>query len=80
METEIEVKAKIEKVRITTKEFMLGVQCGSEKDKKEVMINKKNLGDQDIYIENDLTWTERKIRERARDRATAIKTKESRQR
>ena len=53
LEKEIVVKAKIDKVwrvRTTSMKCMLGIQCGSEKDKKEVMINKKKLGEKDIYI------------------------------
>ena len=38
-------------------------------------INKKKLGEKDIYIEKDLTWTERNIRERAWEWATAIREK-----
>ena len=65
---EIEVEAKIEKVwrvRTLSGKFLLGALCGSDKDKREVMVNKKKLGDKEVYIENDLTWSERKIKERA---------------
>ena len=61
------------RVRTNTGKFLLAAQCGSESDKSEVMVNKKKLGDKEIYIENDLTWTERKIRERAWDKATKLK-------
>ena len=50
---EIEVGVKIEKVwrvRILSGKFLPGAQCGSEKDKKEVMVNKKKLGDKEVYI------------------------------
>ena len=68
LKKEIEVEAKIEKVwrvRTLSGKFLLGALCGSDKDKREVMVNKKKLGDKEVYIENDLTWSERKIKERA---------------
>ena len=58
LKQEIEVEFRIEKVwrvRTTTGKFLLGAQCGSASDKREVMKNKKKLGDKDIYIENDVT-------------------------
>ena len=75
---EIEVEVKIEKVwrvRTLSGKFLLGAQCGSETDKKEVMVSKKKLGDKEVYIENDLTWTERKIKERAWEKAMELKKK-----
>ena len=70
MEARIE---KVWRVRTKTGKFLLGAQCGSERDKREVMVNKKKLGDKEIYIENDLTWTERKLRERAWEKASELK-------
>ena len=78
LEKEMEVEAKIEKVwrvRTTSGKFLLGALCGGEKDKREVMVNKKKLGEKEVYIENDLTWTERKIKERAWEKATELKGK-----
>ena len=76
LKKEIEVEAKIVKVwrvRTNTGKFLLGAQCGSESDKREVIVNKKNLGDKEIYIENDLTWQETKIREKPWEKATELK-------
>lgn len=40
------------------------------------MKNKKRLGEKSIYIEEDLTWTKRKVREKIREKATEIRSKE----
>ena len=75
LKQEIEVEVNIEKVwKVRAMEkILLCAQCGNTKDKREVMINKKKLGERDIYIENDLTWTERNIRDRAWDKAIELK-------
>lgn len=72
----INTEAKIEKtwkVRTNTRTFMLGAQCDSEATKSEIMRNKKLLGQKNIYIEEDLTWAERKVREKVRDKAREIR-------
>lgn len=42
---------------------MIVVKCISRRD-KEMMENKKKLGRGKVYIENDLTWNERRTREK----------------
>ena len=67
-EKEIEVEAKIQstwRIRTKSDKFLLGAQCKSYEVKKEIMENKKKLGEKEIYIENDLTWKERQIRDKA---------------
>ena len=54
---------------------MLGAQCKEQKDKRLIIENKKKLGEKDIYIENDLTWKERKNRDKAWDKAREFKEK-----
>jgi len=39
-------------------------RLGSAEEKREVMVNKYKLKGEEIFIENDLTWEERKIQER----------------
>ena len=78
LKQDIEVEAEIEKVwrvRTNSGKFMLGAQCKEQKDKRLIMENKKKLGEKDIYIENDLTWKERKNRDRAWDKAREFKKK-----
>lgn len=62
MEELIKVEVKLERVWKVNKKggkFLLGVQCKEEKMKESIIKNKKNLGDKEIFIEDDLTWTER---------------------
>jgi len=40
------------------------VRLGSAEEKREVMVNKYKLKGEEIFIENDLTWEERKVQER----------------
>jgi len=39
-------------------------KLGNAEEKREVMVNKYKLKGEDIFIENDLTWEERKVQER----------------
>jgi len=39
-------------------------RLGSVEEKREVMVNKYKLKGEEIFIENDLTWEERKVQER----------------
>lgn len=67
---------KVEKVwrgRTNTKSFLLGIQCDSEQSRREVLKNKKRLEAQKIYIEEDLTWKERRVKEIVRGKAREIK-------
>ena len=45
-------------------EVYISVQCINTEEKKNIMMNKKKLGEKEVYIENDLTWKERQIREK----------------
>lgn len=48
--------------RVSNQVIIVGLD--SEEEKKEVMRNKNKLKGENIFIENDLTWEERKIQER----------------
>lgn len=37
----------------------MGIQCNSKEERGEILRNKKKLGEQKIYIYEDLTWRER---------------------
>lgn len=52
----IEVNVKIWK----RSERVLIVKLENEKIKKEIMINKSKLKGENIFIENDLSWDDRK--------------------
>lgn len=70
------MEARIEKVwKVNTKGniFLLGAQCKSEAMKGEIMRNKRNLGRSRIYIDDDLTRTERKIRDKVREKARELR-------
>lgn len=58
----IGVDGKIEHCRLSGKVII--AKLGSEDVKREVMKNKNKLKGGNIYIENDLTWDERKIQEK----------------
>lgn len=61
----LDIDCKIESCRISGKVII--VKLGSEEEKKEAMRRKNRLKDrkgEQIYIENDLIWEERKIQER----------------
>ena len=72
METRIE---KVWRVRTKSGKFILGAQCGSDKDKREIMVNKKKSREEEIFIQNGLTWTERKNKDRIWDKAAEMKEK-----
>lgn len=56
------VDGKIEHCRLNGKVII--AKLGSEEDKREVMKNKNKLKEGNIFIENDLTWEERKIQKK----------------
>jgi len=62
MEEKIGVKCKIEHYRISGKVII--AKLWSEEEKREVIRNKNRLKEDQIFIENNLTWEERKTQER----------------
>lgn len=56
------MKVNIEKCRVSGR--IIIVVLGNEEEKKEVMSRKNRLKGDKIFIENDLTWEERKTQER----------------
>jgi hypothetical protein len=58
----LEIECKIENCRMSGK--MIIAKLGDEETKREVMRRKNKLKGGTIFIENDLTWEERKIQER----------------
>jgi len=58
----ISVKCKIEHCRISGKVIIMKLR--SEEEKKEVISNKSRLKGDQIFVENDLSWKERKIQKR----------------
>lgn len=64
VEKELEVKVKI--VRIWTikgRRSMIGAECANREEKEKVMKGKSKLKGKRIYIDNDRTFKERKVRE-----------------
>lgn len=43
---------------------MIVARIENEEKKKEIMANKNRLRGERVYIENDLSWEERKVQER----------------
>lgn len=41
---------------------MLVIEVGNEKEKREIMENKRKLRGREIWIEDDLTWKERRAK------------------
>lgn len=56
------VECKVEHSRLSGKVII--ARLGKEEEKKEVMKNKNKLKGGNIFIENDLTWEERKLQEK----------------
>lgn len=72
LRTEINTEVKIKKIWETTtkrEKRIIGAQCEEENMKRKVMENKNRLGQKKIYIEHDLTWVERRTKEKAREKA-----------
>lgn len=59
---ELDVKGEVIQCRRSNK--VLIAKLGKEEEKKEIMIRKNKLKGSKIYIENDLTWDERKKQEK----------------
>lgn len=70
IETRIE---RVWKIRTDSKTRLIGIQCREEKDREEILKNKKRLGDKKVFIEEDLTWKERRNKEIVRRKAREIK-------
>lgn len=47
--------------------------CRKEEEKELIMRNKKKLGSEKIYIDNDLTRGERRIREKVLEKARVLR-------
>lgn len=75
MKEKIDTEVRIEKIwRIkTNKSSLVGIQCESEEKRGEILRNKKRLGDQKIFIEEDLTWKERRNKEIVREKARELR-------
>lgn len=70
----VEIKLdKVWKVNMKGGKFRLGAQCENEEEKEKVMINKKKLEGTEIFINEDLTWLERKVREKVRGKARELR-------
>ncbi|KAJ8685351.1 hypothetical protein QAD02_021144 [Eretmocerus hayati] len=52
---------------------MIGAECESETMKKDVMLNKSKLKGSEIYIENDMTWQQREVRRKLKEKAKEAK-------
>lgn len=77
--TEINVEVKIKKVweiTIGKEKKIVGTQCEEEGMKKRAMENKSKLGKKKIYIENVLTWLERRTRKGQRKGGRILEKKE----
>lgn len=59
---ELDVEVRVKRSRMSGRIIVVSLE-GAEM-KRETMINKKRLKGKSIFIENDLTWEERKIQER----------------
>lgn len=53
----------------------IGAEIRSWEEKQNIMGRKKKLGQERIFIDNDLTWAERKAMERVREVAKEKKRK-----
>lgn len=62
---ELDVKGKVIQCRRSNK--VLIAKLGKDEEKKEVMFKKNKLKGSKIYIENDLTWEERKIQDKIKE-------------
>lgn len=58
----LEIEGKIENCRLSGRVII--ARLGNKKEKIEVMKKKNRLKGENIFIENDLTWEERKIQEK----------------
>lgn len=58
----MDVTIKVTRYRVSGNVIVATIENGKEKDK--IMRRKGRLGEKKIFIENDLTWEERKIREK----------------
>lgn len=66
----VKVEAKVNKafnIRTRDNKKITIAQLESIEKKKEVMINKKNIGDERVFIDDDLTWKEREIQSKIRE-------------
>lgn len=73
----IGVEVRLEEIRKVeagkaSKGAMIIVKVGSEGEKRKVMENKWKLRGEEIWIDNDLTWEERRVRWRIRQMAREI--------
>lgn len=66
----LEIDVKIEEVwRVGTKKEKIIAKCKDMQEKENILKNKKKLGKGRVFIDNDLTYNERRIRERTLDKA-----------
>lgn len=59
---ELGVEVKVKRCRLSGRVIVVSLE--GEERKREIMSNKKRLKGKSIYIENDLTWEERKVQEK----------------
>ncbi|KAJ8672389.1 hypothetical protein QAD02_003648 [Eretmocerus hayati] len=52
---------------------IIGAECENETMKKDIMLNENKLKGRDIYIDRDMTWQQREIRRKLKERAKAEK-------
>jgi len=69
---------EVKRVRAGGGGGMVIVKIGSEEEKKGIMQNKWRLKGEEVWIEEDLTWEERKVRWKIRQLAIREEAKEKR--
>ncbi|KAJ8666134.1 hypothetical protein QAD02_007796 [Eretmocerus hayati] len=52
---------------------IIGAECETETMKKDIMMNENKLKGQEIYIDKDLTWEQREIRRKLKEKAKEAK-------
>lgn len=61
----MEMRVKINDVWTTGKaKKIIVTKCESGEEKERITKNKSKIGEEKVYIDNDLTWNERRIREK----------------
>lgn len=74
LKRKIDVEANLVEVwRVGEGRERIVARCRNEEEKERIMRNKKNLGRERVFIENDLTYKERRMRERAVEKARDLR-------
>lgn len=76
LKTKLEVEVRISETWRTGKERRLVVaKCRTREEKEKIMENKRKLGMERVFIDNDLAWKERRVKVKILEKAREIKRK-----